>query len=147
VIQDATRDDLGQILAIYNEVIRNSTAVYSEEEFTPDRGATWFRAKMEQPASHDRGTGCIGITDLQPSRVSWLVPLPAHRNTASTFADRRGMASGGRWRSLLVRAAAGASMSRSRRTTPIMPCPIGPQQPGIRRRRPFHEVGFKFGRA
>jgi L-amino acid N-acyltransferase YncA len=45
VIDNASRDDLPQILAIYNEVIRNSTAVYSEEEFTPARGAAWFDAK------------------------------------------------------------------------------------------------------
>src|SRR6202521_2671330 len=45
-IRDAVRQDLPQILAIYNEVIRNSTAVYSEEEFTPARGETWFDAKM-----------------------------------------------------------------------------------------------------
>src|ERR1700719_4002495 len=46
VVDDASRLDLPQILAIYNEVIRNSTAVYSEEEFTAARGETWFDTKM-----------------------------------------------------------------------------------------------------
>ena len=46
LIDNASRDDLAQILAIYNEVIRNSTAVYSEEEFTAARGETWFDAKI-----------------------------------------------------------------------------------------------------
>src|SRR5271156_4783001 len=46
LIDNASRDDLAQILAIYNEVIRNSTAVYSEEEFTPARGEVWFDGKI-----------------------------------------------------------------------------------------------------
>jgi L-amino acid N-acyltransferase len=45
LIDDATGRDLAQILAIYNEVIRNSTAVFSDEEFTPSRGEAWFDAK------------------------------------------------------------------------------------------------------
>jgi len=45
MVIDAAREDLGQILAIYNEVIRNSTAVYSEVEFTPVRGEQWFDGK------------------------------------------------------------------------------------------------------
>ncbi|MGB6308656.1 MAG: N-acetyltransferase family protein [Steroidobacteraceae bacterium] len=48
MIDNASRDDLPQILAIYNEVIRNSTAVFSDEEFTPSRGEAWFDAKMER---------------------------------------------------------------------------------------------------
>ncbi len=47
-VGDASREDLPQILGIYNEVIRNSTAVYSEEEFTAARGESWFAAKAEQ---------------------------------------------------------------------------------------------------
>jgi hypothetical protein len=34
-IGDAARGNLPEILAIYNEVIRNSTAIYTEEEFAP----------------------------------------------------------------------------------------------------------------
>ena len=45
MIEDAGRDDLPEILAIYNEVIRNSTAVYTEVEFTQERGQAWFDAK------------------------------------------------------------------------------------------------------
>src|SRR5271167_1813999 len=47
VIADASPQDLPQILAIYNEVIRTSTAVFSELELTEARGAAWFDAKME----------------------------------------------------------------------------------------------------
>jgi L-amino acid N-acyltransferase len=48
VIEDAASQDLAQILAIYNEVIRNSTAVFSSEEYTPARGETWLGAKRER---------------------------------------------------------------------------------------------------
>ena len=40
MIDNASRHDLPQILAIYNEVIRYSTAVYSQGEFTLVRGET-----------------------------------------------------------------------------------------------------------
>jgi L-amino acid N-acyltransferase len=42
---EASSDDLPQILAIYNEVIRNSTAVYTEQEYDAVRGKGWFEAK------------------------------------------------------------------------------------------------------
>src|SRR5271157_3114622 len=45
-VDDATRRDLPEILAIYNEVIRNSTAVYTDVELTAERGAVWFDAKI-----------------------------------------------------------------------------------------------------
>jgi L-amino acid N-acyltransferase YncA len=48
MIDNACSDDLPQILAIYNEVVRNSTAIFSDQEFTPDRGETWFDAKTER---------------------------------------------------------------------------------------------------
>jgi hypothetical protein len=44
-IAPASRQDLPEILEIYNEVIRTSTAVYTEIEFTAERGAAWFDAK------------------------------------------------------------------------------------------------------
>jgi phosphinothricin acetyltransferase len=47
-IMDAADSDLPEILGIYNEVIRNSTAVYSETEFTPERGQNWLSGKVAQ---------------------------------------------------------------------------------------------------
>jgi L-amino acid N-acyltransferase len=45
MIDDSSRQDLPEILAIYNEVIRNSTAVYTELELSPERGELWFESK------------------------------------------------------------------------------------------------------
>lgn len=44
----ASRADLPQILAIYNEVIRNTTAVYSDREVTLEDREQWFDAKLAQ---------------------------------------------------------------------------------------------------
>jgi phosphinothricin acetyltransferase len=47
-ITGASRADLPEILAIYNEVIRNTTAVYSDMEVTLEDRERWFDAKMAQ---------------------------------------------------------------------------------------------------
>jgi phosphinothricin acetyltransferase len=45
-IAAATRTQLPSILAIYNEVIRNTTAVYSDAEVTLEDRERWFDAKL-----------------------------------------------------------------------------------------------------
>ena len=96
VIQDATRDDLGQILAIYNEVIRNSTAVYSEEEFTPDRGAMWFRAKMEHGFPMIVARDASGITGFATFGEFRAWPCYQHtvEHSVHVRVDRRGQGIG-----------------------------------------------------
>lgn len=44
----ASRAHLPEILAIYNEVIRNTTAVYSDEQVTLEDREKWFAAKCAQ---------------------------------------------------------------------------------------------------
>jgi L-amino acid N-acyltransferase len=44
-VMPASREQLPQILAIYNEVIRNSTAVFSDIEVTLANREEWFDAK------------------------------------------------------------------------------------------------------
>lgn len=46
-ISAAARSDLPEILAIYNEVIRNTTAVYSDADVTLANREAWFDAKIE----------------------------------------------------------------------------------------------------
>jgi L-amino acid N-acyltransferase YncA len=46
MIGEARDEDFPEILAIYNEVIRNSTAVYTEVEYDEPRGRAWFQAKI-----------------------------------------------------------------------------------------------------
>jgi phosphinothricin acetyltransferase len=46
-IRPATRNDLPQILDIYNEVILNTTAVYSYEPHTLEMREAWFKERTE----------------------------------------------------------------------------------------------------
>ena len=47
-LRDATDSDLAGILAIYNEVIANSTAVYATEAATLAERREWLRARLER---------------------------------------------------------------------------------------------------
>jgi len=47
-IRQATEADLPQILAIYNEVIVNTTAVYQYEPHTLEMRTAWFRTKQQE---------------------------------------------------------------------------------------------------
>jgi phosphinothricin acetyltransferase len=47
-IRPATVDDLPGILAIYNEVIANSTAIYTETPVTLADRQAWFEARRQQ---------------------------------------------------------------------------------------------------
>jgi L-amino acid N-acyltransferase len=150
VIQNATHGDLGQILAIYNEVIRNSTAVYSEEEFTPDRGATWFRAKMDHgfPMIVARdASGVVGFGTFGEFRA-W----PCYRHTVEhsvhVRADRRGQGIGRMLvTELLARAAAMGKHVMIAGIDADNAVSIGLHRSlGFAVVGHFHEVGFKFGR-
>ena len=46
IIRDASEDDLMDILNIYNEVILNTTAVYSEKPHTLEMRKEWFRDRV-----------------------------------------------------------------------------------------------------
>jgi phosphinothricin acetyltransferase len=149
-VRDATRQDLPEILSIYNEVIRNSTAVYSEIEFTPARGDTWFDAKIEQGfpfivAQADGGVAGFGTFG---EFRAW----PCYRHTVEhsvhVRADRRGLGIG---RALMLELIARAREMQKH----VMIAGIDADNAisirlhgslGFRQVGHFHEVGFKFGR-
>jgi L-amino acid N-acyltransferase YncA len=149
-IRDAVRQDLPQILGIYNEVIRNSTAVYSEVEFTPSRGETWFEAKANQglpflvacDAEAVVGFGTFG--DFR----AWPCYQFSVEHSVHVRADRRGKGVG---RALVL-----ALIDRARAADKhVMLAGVDADNAvsialheslGFRRVGHFHEVGFKFGR-
>src|SRR5947207_9976670 len=47
-IRDATNADLQAILAIYNDVVANTTAIYDERASTFDERQSWFDARVRQ---------------------------------------------------------------------------------------------------
>jgi L-amino acid N-acyltransferase len=150
MIADASPQDLLQILAIYNEVIRNSTAVFSESEYTPERGAAWFDAKVGSGfpfivARDD--SGVIGFASFGEFRA-WPGYRYSVEHSVHVRSDRRGQRVG---RALLIeltlRAAAMgkhvmiAGIEADNAASIAMHEKLGFINVGR-----FHEVGFKFGR-
>ena len=150
MIDNATRNDLPQILAIYNEVIRNSTAVYSEEEFTPARGESWFDAKMAHgfPMIVAReASGIAGFGTFGEFRA-WPCYVHSVEHSVHVRVDRRGQGVG---RALVVELLArAAAMGKHVMIAGIdadNAVSIGLHRSlGFAPVGHFHEVGFKFGR-
>ncbi|MEA3196710.1 MAG: L-amino acid N-acyltransferase [Gammaproteobacteria bacterium] len=150
VVDDASRHDLPQILAIYNEVIRSSTAVYSEEEFTTAGGECWFDAKMDHgfPVIVARdASGIVGFGTLGEFRA-WPCYRHSVEHSVHVRADCRGRGIG---RALVVELVVRASGMRKH----VMVAGIDADNAvsiGLHRSLGFtyvghfHEVGFKFGR-
>ena len=78
-VADAGEDDLPGILAIYNEVIAHSTAVYQEEPVSLENRRAWLQARAAQgfPVLVARDpTGVVGFASFGEFR-QW----PCYRNT------------------------------------------------------------------
>jgi phosphinothricin acetyltransferase len=150
VIDNATRNDLPQILAIYNEVIRNSTAVYSEEEFTPARGESWFDAKMAHGFPMIVARDASGITGFGTFGEFRAWPCYVHsvEHSVHVRVDRRGRGVGRALLvELLVRAAAMGKHVMIAGIDADNAVSIGLHRSlGFAPVGHFHEVGFKFGR-
>jgi L-amino acid N-acyltransferase YncA len=91
-IRDANDDDVPGILAIYNDVIATSTAVYREDPATLDDRQQWFAARRTQGypilvAADD--SGIVGFATYGDFR-----PWPGYRfsveHTVHVRADQRG---------------------------------------------------------
>lgn len=95
-IRDCRVDDLPGLLAIYNDVIATSTAVYSESPATLEDRSTWWESRVNQKypvlvANDD--TGVVGFASFGDFRA-W----PGYRFTVEhsvhVRADRRGQGYG-----------------------------------------------------
>jgi L-amino acid N-acyltransferase YncA len=150
VIEDASSQDLAQILSIYNEVIRNSTAVFSSEEFTAARGEAWLDAKRERgfPMLVVRdASGITGFGTFGEFRA-WSGYRHTVEHSVHVRADCRGRGVG---RALLV-----ALLGRATEMgLHVMIAGIDADNAvsiglhsslGFTRVGHFHEVAFKFGR-
>lgn len=149
-VRDAGRADLPQILAIYNEVIRNTTAVYSEVEFTPARGEEWLAAKAQRGFPFIvalEGEEVVGFATFGDFRA-WPCYEFSVEHSLHVRADRRSRGIG---RTLLLALIERAKASKKH----VMIAGIDAdnaasiglhQSVGFSVAGHFHEVGFKFGR-
>ena len=149
-VGDASRQDLPQILAIYNEVIANSTAIYSEVELTAERGELWFAAKADQgfPFIVVRdSSGIVGFGTFGDFRA-WPCYQFSVEHSVHVRSDRRGQGIG---RTLLLeliqRASAMhkhvmiAGIDADNKVSIGLHASLGFVAVGH-----FREVGYKFGR-
>jgi phosphinothricin acetyltransferase len=150
VIEDATAADFEQVLAIYNEVIRNTTAVYSDAEFDAVSGRNWFETKLASGFPFLVARDAAGVAGFGAFGAFRAWPCYRHsvEHSVHVRSDRRGQGIGrALLQELMTRAAvmgkhvmvAGidAENSASLRLHESL---------GFSRVGRFNEVGFKFGR-
>ena len=91
-IRNAEEKDLPAILAIYNDVIVNTTAVYDYEPHTPAMRLAWFNAKKEQGfpvfVAEENGK-VLGLSSIGPFRA-WAAYQFSVENSIYVAADARG---------------------------------------------------------
>ena len=153
IVHEATERDLAAILAIYNEVIATSTAVYSLEPVTVEERQTWFRSRCSMGfpvlvALDSANNDVLGFASFGEWRGAW----PGYRYTVEhTVHVRHDVRGQGVGRALVedlfpralalgkhvmiggIDAANDASIRFHERL-------------GFERVAHFHEVGHKFGR-
>ena len=149
-IAPASRQDLPEILEIYNEVIRTSTAVYTEIELTAERGAAWFDAKraagfpflVARDASGVTGFGTFGEFRAPPCYQNSV------EHSVHVRSDRRRQGIGRQLVIELMKQAAAmhkhvmiAGIDADNAVSIKLHEGLGFINVGH-----FHEVGFKFGR-
>jgi phosphinothricin acetyltransferase len=91
-IKNATESDLPEILAIYNDVILHTTAVYDYEPHTLEMRRQWFTTKQEQgfpvfvATENDR---IVGLSSIGPFRA-WAAYKFSVENSVYVAGDCRG---------------------------------------------------------
>src|SRR5262245_8151420 len=107
VIRDARWSDLAAMLAIYNDAVLTTTAVYDYTPRSGDQQAAWFKGKQEQGlpvlAAEDDGT-VVGFASYGPFRP-WPAYLHSVENSLYVAPDRRGHGIGSSLLPALIRRA------------------------------------------
>jgi L-amino acid N-acyltransferase len=149
-IRDATADDLPGMLAIYNDVVATSTAIYRDDPMPLPEYQAWWRTRTGQghPVLVAADGGAIlGVASFGDFRA-W----PGYRFTVEhsvhVRADQRGRGIGGHLVQALIQQA-------ERRGKHVMIAGVDADNAaslrfhgrlGFERVAHFREVGFKFGR-
>ncbi|HET9037456.1 MAG TPA: GNAT family N-acetyltransferase [Myxococcaceae bacterium] len=150
MIRDATEADLPAILAIYNDVLATSTAIFSETPTTLEDRRQWFRARRDAGypvlvASDD--SGVLGFATFADFRT-WPGYRHTVEHTVHVRADARGRGVGRGLMTVLLERAAGlgkhvmvAGVDADNLTSIRLHERLGFQRAGT-----LHQVGCKFGR-
>ena len=91
-IREAVEDDLPPILEIYNEVIKNTTAVYDYEPHTLEMRRQWFATKKEQGFPvfvAEENKKILGLSSIGTFRA-WAAYKYSVENSVYVAAEARG---------------------------------------------------------
>ena len=91
-IRTATEDDLPRLLEIYNDIIKNTTAVYDYEPHTIEMRKQWWETKQSQgfPVFVAEEEGHIsGFSSIGPFRA-WAAYKFSVENSVYVASDARG---------------------------------------------------------
>jgi L-amino acid N-acyltransferase len=91
-IRKAMEEDLPQLLAIYNDIILHTTAVYDYEPHTLEMRKTWFKTKQEQNFPvfvAEENETIVGFSSIGPFRA-WAAYKYSVENSVYVAADVRG---------------------------------------------------------
>jgi L-amino acid N-acyltransferase len=151
-VRDANEADLPGILTIYNEVVRTSAAVYTEQETTLADRKTWFAQRTGQAYPVLVAVGAVDDAVLGFATFSDFRPWPGYRHTVehSVYirADARGRGLGKALvEPLFSRAVALGKHVMVAGIDAANPASIGlHERLGFERVGTLREVGTKFGR-
>ena len=96
IIRDARDSDLPEILAIYNDVVRTTTAIYEDDLSTLEQRRAWFdgRRKQGMPVLVGEAAGeVIGFSSFGDWRPRWGYRFSVE-HSVHIRADRRGRGHG-----------------------------------------------------
>jgi len=149
-IRDARESDLPEILVIYNEVIVNTTAIYSYQPHTMDMRKAWFDSRQKDglPVFVAEAEGRVaGFSSYGPFRA-WPAYKYTVENSVYVSADQRGRGIGKLLITPLITTARNNNMHaiiagiEATNTASIqLHRSFGFEEVAL-----FKQVGFKFGR-
>lgn len=151
IIRDATEADLPGILAIYNEIIDNSTAVYALEPVSLENRAQWMAEREAQGfpvLAAVEGAQVLGFASYGEWRGAWAGYKFTVEHTVHVEAGHRGSGIGRQLMEVLIARAEQAGLH-------VMIGAIDAdntasirfhERLGFKTAAHFHEAGFKFNR-
>jgi L-amino acid N-acyltransferase len=107
IIRTATENDLPQLLAIYNDIILYTTAVYDYEPHTLEMRQAWFKVRQEQGFPvfvAEEENRLVGFSSIGPFRA-WAAYRYSVENSVYVAASERGKGIGKLLMPPLIRAA------------------------------------------